>query len=486
MRLRITLLAAVVTAVAVAAAGWLLLRSVEDTQITRLRDQANESVDLAATRLADGATVDGALVDLPSIVFVTDEAQTCVASNPSGALAMRCTGVANPAFDLRPGPVGGSTGDPAGEAGFFGDSQVGVVVDSGENDADVVSAGHLLQDVGNSETISRGVDSARYGTLTVTAVAPVDTVARGVESVGKMLWVLFPGLVGVVAVVAWWLTGRALRPVEAIRAEAEAIRASSLHRRVPEPDTDDEVGRLARTMNAMLDRLEGSAHRQRQFVSDASHELRTPVTAIRTDLEVALAEGDDADWPRVARAVLSEEERLESLLADLLVLAADDEDTSSDAARSTTTDMAALLVDEAARRWPVPVGVVGTEDADTSVVAGAPSRLRRAVANLVDNATRHAAAQVEITLTAEPNLGGDPQVVIHVDDDGPGVPIDQRERIFERFVRLDASRSRDHGGAGLGLSVVDAVVARAGGSVTATDSPLGGARFTIRLPRSAR
>src|SRR5204863_8167972 len=109
----------------------------------------------------------------------------------------------------------------------------------------------------------------------------------------------------------WWLTGRALRPVEAIRSEAAAITASTMHRRVPEPTTDDEVGRLARTMNSMLDRLEESSRRQRRFVADASHELRSPVAAIRAQVEVALRKGGGADWPEVARRVLTEDERLE-------------------------------------------------------------------------------------------------------------------------------------------------------------------------------
>ena len=134
-----------------------------------------------------------------------------------------------------------------------------------------------------------------------------------------------PALVALVAAVAYVLVGRALRPVEAIRAEVDAITGSTLHRRVSEPPTDDEIGRLARTMNAMLDRLDTAATRQRQFVADASHELRSPVAAIRTGLEVARRKADRANWPAVADTALAEESKLEALLDDLLLLANHDE-----------------------------------------------------------------------------------------------------------------------------------------------------------------
>src|SRR5262249_26843838 len=163
------------------------------------------------------------------------------------------------------------------------------------------------------------------GTLTVVAGVPVDEVRRSVDAVRRSMLLGLPGLVALVAALAWVLVGRALRPVEAMRRGGEAVSGSSMHRRVPEPGGDDEIGRLALTMNAMLGRLQGAAVRQRQFVSDASHELRSPVAAIRTDVEVALREGGTADWPTVGRAVLVEEDRLERLLSDLLLLALGDE-----------------------------------------------------------------------------------------------------------------------------------------------------------------
>lgn len=464
MRLRVTLAASLVTAVAVALAGGLLIRSVEDTQLSRLRERAQTSVATVADRLEAGRAWQDALVDLPSVVFITDEAGLCVASNPvGGGMALRCTG--GPASSSADAPGGVVVSDPSRAVAPGDGTEIG-----GPADATTGTLG--------SERVTTEVDSALYGRLTVTAVAPSDEVARGVDAVGEVLWVLLPGLVGVVALVAWWLSGRALRPVEAIRVEAEAIGGTTIHRRLPEPASDDEIGRLARTMNAMLERLDQSARRQRQFVSDASHELRSPVTAMRTDLEVALQEGDEADWPRVAHAVLAEEGRLETLLGDLLVLASDDESATA-AAHATTVDLALVVAEEAARSRPVPVLVdlADDEDLEAFVVAGVAPRLGRAVTNLVDNACRHATSAVRVTLRRD-----GARVRLLVDDDGPGVPPSDRERIFERFTRLDDSRARDRGGAGLGLAVVRSVVTRHGGFVWADQSPLGGARFTVELP----
>jgi signal transduction histidine kinase len=180
----------------------------------------------------------------------------------------------------------------------------------------------------------------------------------------------------------------------------------------------------------------------------------------------------------VAHAVLAEERRLETLLGDLLVLASDDESTSA-ATHTATVDLALVAAEEAARAHPVPVTIElsGDDDLEAFVVAGVAPRLGRAVTNLVDNACRHAVSQVRVSLQRE-----DSRVRLLVDDDGPGVALADRERIFERFTRLDDSRARDRGGAGLGLAVVRSVVTRHGGFVWADQSPLGGARFTVELP----
>ncbi|MGH9210351.1 MAG: ATP-binding protein [Acidimicrobiales bacterium] len=310
------------------------------------------------------------------------------------------------------------------------------------------------------------------GPLTVTSYVALDEVGRSVDALRSRLLVGVPVSVAIVGLVAWWLVGLALRPVEAIRLEAEAIGGSSLHRRVPVPGSGDEVGRLSRTMNAMLERLEGAVRRQRQFVADASHELRSPIAAIRTDLEVALHEGEGADWLNVARATPAEEARLEVLLDDLLLLAAEDEGAVATAGMpGVPVDLGELAAEEAAPSRRVPVEVVAAREPDgcPPAVTGSRNQLRRALANLVDNATRHAHRRVRVAVGyAE----GEERVEVAVDDDGPGIPPGDRERVFDRFTRLDDGRSRDQRGAGLGLAVVRSIVARHRGRVWATDSHL--------------
>ena len=292
-----------------------------------------------------------------------------------------------------------------------------------------------------------------------------------------------PALVALVAAVAYVLVGRALRPVEAIRAEVDAISGSTMHRRVPEPPTDDEIARLARTMNAMLDRLDTSATRQRQFVSDASHELRSPVAAIRTGLEVARRKPDRANWPAVVDTALAEESKLESLLDDLLLLAKHDENGAG-ALRPEPVNLSALVSAEARRPRRVPVDVALPPTNGTTeplVIPGADNELARMVGNLVDNAARHAETAVQIALATQDDF-----VRLTVDDDGPGIPSGDRERIFERFARLDNSRARDNGGSGLGLAVVRSIATRHRGHVWVEDSPTGGARFIVELPARSR
>jgi signal transduction histidine kinase len=500
VRVRITLAASLVVAVAVSLAGWLLIRSVEDTQAGRIHDEIETRVVAVADRLADGSDLRTA-VDGVLMVRIQNQDGDLLMSNPvtyqspdggvatwiiddgaPGSDASGGTGAGGGAGDLGPLPIPPPDGNAIFEQSLPDDAAGGTV--SGSQTEGGVGGGQSIVTrtaTAGVDKVTRHVDTDRYGKVTVTAFAPIDEVARSVSAVSKALWVLLPGLVGVVALVAWWLVGRALRPVESIRLQAESIGGATIDRRLPEPASDDEIGRLARTMNAMLGRLDESARRQRQFVSDASHELRSPVAAIRTDLEVALHEGERAEWPTVARAVLAEEGRLETLLGDLLVLASDDE-TAAAQPHAATVDMARLATDEVARarRVPLHLSVPGggsLDEPDGLVVEGVAARLDRALANLVDNAARHADTEVRVTVSRR-----DDRVRTVVDDDGPGIPVADRERIFERFTRLDGSRARDRGGAGLGLAVVRSIATRHGGFVWADASPLGGARFILDLP----
>jgi signal transduction histidine kinase len=315
------------------------------------------------------------------------------------------------------------------------------------------------------------------GPLSIAIATPLSEVRRSVDTLARSLWIGTPGLIVLVGLIAWLLVGRALRPVEAIRAQVDEITATTMHRRVPVPNTEDEVARLARTMNGMLDRLERASARQRAFVSDASHELRSPVSTIRTELEVAASDPAHADWPEVAQRTLGETERLGRLVDDLLALARLDE--AQGPPKRVPVDLDDLVLEESSRTHRVPVRMAGVS---AGRVLGDTRQLTQVVRNLVDNAQRHAATQVAITLRQD----GDDLVLV-VDDDGPGIPESEREHVFDRFTRLDEARGRADGGAGLGLAVVRRAVEHHGGTVSVVDSDpeqggLGGARFVVRLP----
>ncbi|UQI44728.1 HAMP domain-containing histidine kinase [Streptomyces sp. HU2014] len=307
----------------------------------------------------------------------------------------------------------------------------------------------------------------------VYALTVLNDVDDATHAVALGMLAAAPPLVALAAAIAWAVTGLALRPVTTIRTELAAVTASELDRRVPEPAGGDEVALLARTVNGTLDRLEQAVGRQRQFVADASHELRNPVAAVRSQLEVALA-APGGPAPEAVRAALEDTVRLQRVAADLLLLARLD-------ARVPTTpgepvDLALLAAEEAARRPGARVPV--TVEADAPVpLRGRAGQLERLAANLVDNAVRHAASRVTVRAYAR-----DGSAVLEVADDGPGIPADERERVFERFVRLDAARDRERGGSGLGLAIAREIAHAHGGTLTASAAPGGGALLVARLP----
>ncbi|RCG31400.1 HAMP domain-containing protein [Sphaerisporangium album] len=285
----------------------------------------------------------------------------------------------------------------------------------------------------------------------------------------------FPITLALAAAAVWTLVGRALAPVEQIRRAVTDITSADLSRRVPEPGTIDEIGHLAETMNEMLARLEDSALRQRRFVADASHELRSPLATLRTTLDVALAHPDRAPWPAVATRAAGQTARLERLIQDLLRLAKADEHPQ--VGHRQTLDAADLLRDVVGAT-PARGLTVDLHLADGVFLHGDRADLGRLVRNLLDNAVRYAASTVTVTLAATPGTAR-----IHVLDDGPGVPAADRERVFDRFVRLDASRDRASGNSGLGLAIAREIASAHQGWVWAADPPKSGAHLIIELPR---
>jgi signal transduction histidine kinase len=303
------------------------------------------------------------------------------------------------------------------------------------------------------------------------ALSPVN------DATGQLITLLsigVPALLVVVAGTAWVMTRRALQPVEAIRTEVAAISEHELHRRVPEPPTGDEIGRLAHTMNAMLARLDDAYERQRRFVSDASHELQSPIAALRANLEVDLAHPDHANWAATQHEALDDVTSLQHLVQDLLTLAR--MPTGSRPLRREPVDLDDLVLREAqgiTERGQVRVHVGGVS---AGQVEGDPGQLARAIRNLLENAERHAASTVTLAVREH-----DAAVEITVADDGAGIAPEHRQRIFERFARLDDARTPHTSGSGLGLAIASEIVQHHGGTLTVEDNRPG-ARFVMRLP----
>ena len=323
-----------------------------------------------------------------------------------------------------------------------------------------------------------GGDSVRLvareiGGTRILVAGGLDDVRDGTAALAGSLLLAVPLSTAVLAGVVWWAVGRALRPVEAMRVRVEQIPGTAPGQRVPEPETPHELARLARTMNAMLGRLQESAERQRRFVADASHELRSPLARMRAELEVDRAHPRSADPAATSASVLEETVGLQRLVDDLLLLARGDAGALDDV-RTGPVDLDVVLERLVAdRRGARPR--MDTRGVTPVQLRGDEAQLGRALGNLLDNAVRHASGAVTVTLGEH-----DGTAVVTVADDGPGIPVEERERVFERFTRLDDARSAD-GGAGLGLAIAREIAERHGGSLALTGSG-SGARFVLRLP----
>lgn len=449
--LRPRLLVVSVVGVAVALlAGGLLLYAVMTAALNRAvegeaRATAREVAALVdAGRLPESLPVTGA-----QVVQVLDDQYRVVAGSP---MADRLTPLVS-GEELEGLTGDGSITVPGRRTGLSGDLQVAAV-----------EAGPAADRV------------------TVVAALPTADLETSQRLLGRLLLVFFPLFLAALAAIVWRVSGSALRPVEELREGAERIGsggagASGPAERLPVPPTRDEVAALASTLNGMLDRLAGAQERQRAFVADAAHELRSPLASMRTQLEVADRLGEGGDLPV---DLLPEVERLSALVEDLLVLAR----AGDQAARRPLDDVdVSGLLEEVAGRYAaarVPVRVTpppAPVPAEPLVVRAVRDELFRAVGNLVENAVRHADAVVRLSASARTG-----EVAVVVTDDGHGIPEDERERVFDRFARLDEARDRDSGGTGLGLAITRELVRRAGGSVRLEDAAPG-VRAVVTLPR---
>lgn len=324
------------------------------------------------------------------------------------------------------------------------------------------------------QVVGYSVTDSAYGDVVVLAATRTPQVLAGhtLELVlGGMAVVLLAGT----ALVLWYGVGRALRPVESISAEMDRISVGDLHRRVPVPRSDDEIAHLARTANSSLGRLEESMVRQRRFVSDASHELRNPIAGMRTKLEVEISdpEPDQRARERLLTGLLSDTERLENIVSDLLELARMDTDVAMIRERIELGSLVREEFTDPRRHTQVHV-----HESEPVYVVVNRLRLVRVLINLVANAERHAHSRIDIIVGH-----GQGAAILEVHDDGAGIPVKDRERVFERFSRLPESKQLDPGGSGLGLAISREIVHAYGGTLVAGHSDmLGGALFTLRLP----
>lgn len=466
VRSRATLGATLVVAVALVAAGAAVLLSLRSNLMEQAGNEAQRTAQNVVAQLAAGKAYDQLDLDDESPIQVVDANGTLVAASDE---LERISGTATDT--VRPQPQSGGTGTGAGS----GDDDDDADDDSGRGEAGEIGEGTEFSD--GSATIDGEsadyrfaavpVEAGDRGRLTVYAGGSLDAEQSAVNTALTVMLIGFPLLLGVVAGVTWLVTRRALRPVEGIRGEMAAITASEdLARRVPVPGTHDEVARLALTTNETLAALQTSVERQRRFVADASHELRSPIASLRTQLEVGVAHPELLDLDGAVEDTV----RLQGLAADLLLLARLDAGERPGDARF---DLGALAREQAEGRADVTV------EARSAQVAGSRGQVGRVLTNLLDNATRHARSAVTLTVRREGEWA-----VAAVADDGDGVAEADRERIFERFVRLDEARSRDDGGAGLGLAIARDVAVRHGGTLTVGRAPAGGALFELRLPQA--
>ena len=441
LRSRLTILGVAGVALALVTGGLLLYAAMAATldraAVADARAAARQvAVLVEAGRLPDPVPVSGS-----QVVQVLDAGHRVVGAS---ATADRLTPLVTPQESERL-VAGGSVTVPGRRAGLSGDLVVaGVGARSGE------------------------------GRVLAVAAVPTADLETSQRALRTLLLVFFPLFLVALAALAWRVVGSALRPVEELRHGAERIGAgASGAQRLPVPPTRDEIGALATTLNSMLARLAAARDQQRAFVADAAHELRSPLASMRTQLEVAARLREGGELPE---DLLPEVERLSALVEDLLVLARAGDDASPRPQEDVDVGEALVQVVGRYAAARVPVRVAGAEPGGPLTVRAARDDLDRALGNLVDNAVRHAASAVILSVR-ETGAG----VEVLVVDDGHGIPESERERVFDRFARLDEARDRDSGGSGLGLAITRELLGRSGAAVRLEDAGPG-TRAVITFP----
>ncbi|TCC50665.1 HAMP domain-containing histidine kinase [Kribbella capetownensis] len=446
VRSRSTAAAVIVVAAAMALGAAVLLLLLQRALITSVSDAADGRAAEVASQVSEEgvATLSNDLAESTrssQLIQVLDRSGRVVAASSARADGLALT-------DLRPTP------------GDIARAEVGEMP--------------LIDDDHDYLILARGVEYAGQSYIVVVA-SSVETQRETVTTVTKYLLVGFPILLIVVGVAGWILVGQALGPVERIRSRVQGIESSDLTERVPVPETQDEIARLAVTMNEMLDRLQSGQATQRRFVSDASHELRSPLATLTAALEVIDADTTGRAWHELRQVMEAETDRMRRLVEDLLLLAkADDAGLRM---HRTDVDLDDLVEAEVRRLREAARDLAVATDVHPVRLVGDPLRLSQLIRNLVDNAARAAHSTVRLS-TAEI----DGHAVLTIEDDGDGVPEADRNRVFERFVRLDTSRARASGGSGLGLSIVLEIAKAHRGSVGLASRHGGGTTATVTLP----
>jgi signal transduction histidine kinase len=449
VRKRSTAAAVAVVAVALLAGGLVLLALLESTLTASTESAARQKTQDVVAQLA----VDEDIEDAIEYVIATGHAgQYVQLINAAGTVIAGSEPRAStqPLSGLRPEP------------GFSLTQRVSSLPNIGNND--------------DFHVVVTGARVARQHVVVVVA-SSVQLQAETISTVASLMLGAAPPLLAVVAVSVWLLVGRSLRHVERIRGQVARINAERLDGRVDVPPTKDELEALALTMNTMLERLQASDSEQRRFVSDASHELRSPLATLSAGLEIAAADPTGTMWFQLKDDLTGETARMRYLVEDLLTLARTNDGglTRQDA----DVDLDDVVGQEVRRLRAVSSHQVSA-DLTPVRIKGDARRLAQVLRNVMDNADRHALSLIRVSLHA-----ADGTAVLTVDDDGAPVPAADRERVFERFVRLDESRSREGGGSGLGLAIAAGIMAAHHGSIRATETPEGECRFEMVLPHPA-